>query len=485
MFSFSLTALLSFLNKLGLKDFYPNKLNLRTVFEINKNSIEEKAVLSLEEIPWCFLRKLFKINAECRSSIQSSIRPEENIEEDNDLYEEDLDTADDSSEDNDSENENLFELDQTTADDSRDDEVNPLDVIVALFHCADSFLQQEMALKMSMCQFSLPLLLPRGHKSQCTLMLWALRDIVKEWCPHEMSESRGFVEDNIVQADIPFFSFVRLKNSSLSKSQILNHVLSSGQQNSNIFIHRDVEGGAVKREIANGLVEVCWYLPSGGEKLDIFPEPTAFANLRGDICESLTQFNFLFQVSTATFVFLDSVEESEHEILSSLQHVKSKLFLVVNRKRRNAKEKWMSVKRLVKELGLPKNRVKVKDQRLNVAEFSKKLCEVIKSSLVDVKDTMSIEHMVGKAVELGLSLDESKTDTQRKAAEGIMGGIGVRSIPHYKKQHLTLQGANWKRLSVLEKEECRLKTSGDSCLEDYKCQLQEEKIQIRQEQQNS
>ncbi|XP_060923542.1 up-regulator of cell proliferation-like [Limanda limanda] len=459
----ALTALLNFLVKLGLKDFYPNKLNLRSLFEINKNSIEEKTVLSLEEIPWCFLRKLFKINAECRSSIQSSIRPEENIEEDNDLSDEDL----------------------YTADDSRDDEVNPLDLIVALFHCADSSLQQEMALKMSMCQFSLPLLLPRGHKSQCTLMLWALRDIVKEWRPHEMSESRGFVEDNIVQANIPFFSFVRLKNSSLSKSQILNHVLSSGQQNCNIFIHRDVEGGGVKREIVNGLVEVCWYLPSGGEQLEIFSEPTAFANLRGDICESLTQFNFLFQVSTATFLFLDSVEESEQRILSSLQDVKSKLFLVFNRKGGNASEEMMSVKRLVDELGLPKNRLKVKDRRLNVAEFSKRLCEVIKASLSDAKDTMSIVDMVEKAVELGLSVDESKTDEQRKAAEEIMDDIGVRSIPHYKKLNLTLQGANWKRLSKLEKEECRLKTSGDSGLEDYKCKLQEEKTKIRQEQQNS
>ncbi|XP_060924705.1 up-regulator of cell proliferation-like [Limanda limanda] len=459
----ALTALLSFLVKLGLEDFYPNKLNLQSLIEINKNSIEEKSVLLLEEIPWCFLRKLFKINAECRSSIQSSIRPEEKIEEDNDLFDED----------------------HYTADDSRDDEVNPLDLIVALFHCADSILQQEMSLKMSMCQFSLPLLLPHGHKSQCTLMLWALRDIVKEWRPHEMSESRGFVEDNIVQANIPFFSFVRLKNSSLSKSQILNHVLSSGQQNCNIFIHRAVEGGAVKRELADGLVEVSWYLPCDKESLNVFPEAVAFANLRGDISESLTQFNFLFQVSTATFVFLDSVEESEHRILSSLQDVKSKLFLVVNRKGGNASEEMMSVKRLVDELGLPKNRVKVKDQRLNVAEFSKKLCEVIKASLLDVKDTMSIVDMVGKAVELGLSVDESKTDVQRKAAEEIMGCIGVRSIPHYKKLNLTLQGANWKRLSKLEKEECRLKTSGDSGLEDYKCKLQEEKTKIRQEQQNS
>ena len=463
VFSVCWTALVNFLVKLGLKDFYPNKLNLQSLFEINKNSIEEKFVLSLKEIPWSFLRKLFKINAECRSSIQSSIRPKEKIEADNDLFDEDL----------------------YTADDSRDDKVNPLDLIVALFHCADSILQQEMALKMSMCQFSLPLLLPRGHKSQCTLMLWALRDIVKEWRPHDESESRGLVEDNIVQASIPFFSFVRLKNCSLSKSQFLNHVLSSGQQNCNIFIHRDVKGGAVKREIANGLVEVCWYLPCGKGSLDVFQGPVAFANLRGDISESLTQFNFLFQVSTATFVFLDSVEESEHRILLSLQDVKSKLFLVVNRKGGNAREEMRSVKRLVDELGLPKNRVKVKGKRLNVAEFSKRLCEVIKASLLDVKDTMSIVDMVGKAVELGLSVDESKTEAQRKAAEEIMDDIGVQSIPDYKKLNLSLQGANWKRLSKLEKEECRLKTSGDSGLEDYKCQLQEEKRQIRQEQQNS
>ncbi|XP_053283759.1 up-regulator of cell proliferation-like isoform X2 [Pleuronectes platessa] len=458
-----LSALLNFLVKLGLEDFYPNKLNLRCLFEINKNSIEDRAVLSLEKIPQCFLRKLFKINAECRSSIQSLIRPKENIQEENYLFDEDI----------------------YTANDSRDDEVNPLDLIVALFHCADSILQQEMALKMSMCQFSLPLLLPRGHKSQCTLMLWALRDIVKEWRPHNMSESRGFVEDNIVQANIPFFSFVRLKNSSLSKSQVLNHVLSSGQQNCNIFIHRDVKGGAVKREIANGLVEVCWYLPCGKESLDVFPRPVAFADLRGDICESLTQFNFLFQVSTATFVFLDSVEEREHRILSSLQNGKSKLFLVINPKGGNAREEMMYVKRLVNELGLPKNRVRVKEQRLNVAEFSEKLCEVIKASLLDVKDPMSIVDMVGKAVELGLSVDESKTDAQRKAAEEIMDDIGEQIIPDYKKLNLTLQGANWKRLSKLEKEECRLKTSGDSGPEEYKCQLQEEKRQIGQKQQNS
>ncbi|KAF0022293.1 hypothetical protein F2P81_025441 [Scophthalmus maximus] len=330
-----------------------------------------------------------------------------------------------------------------------------------------------------MCQFSLPLLLPHGHKSQCTLMLWALRDIVKEWRPQDLSESRGFVEDNIIQANIPFYSFVRLKNCSLSKSQFLNQILSRGQQNCNIFIHRDVEGGAIKREIANGLVEVCWYLPSGGENLDIFPEPTAFANLRGDICESLTQFNFLLQVSTATFVFLDSVDENEHRILTTLQDVKSKLVLVVNRKGGNAREDIMSVKALVNELHLPNNRVKIKDQRLNVAEFSKKLCEVIKTSLVDVKTTMSIVNMHDKAVELGLSVDEC--NNQKKAAEELVKEIAEQTIPDYKKQQLPLQGDKWKRLSQLEMEELRLKKAGGPRMEETISQLQEEQHNIWKE----
>ncbi|XP_028435583.1 up-regulator of cell proliferation-like, partial [Perca flavescens] len=367
----------------------------------------------------------------------------------------------------------------TLDDPAEDSKVNPLDLIVALFLCADSFLQQELALKMSMCQFSVPLLLPHANNSQSTMMLWALRDIVKEWRPHDLSESRGFVEDNIIQADIPFYSFVRLKNCSLSKSQCLNHVLSCGQQNQNMFINRDMKGGALKRKISNGLVEVGWYLPSGTESLDIFPKPVAFANLRGDICESLAQFTFLFQVSTATFVFLDKVEEEEHKILTSLQDVK--LFIVVNCMEGNAKKDMMSVNNTLKKLDLPKTSVKIKVPRVNVAEFSEKLCAAIKKSLKDVKTPKSIANMLDKAVELGLSVDERTSDDQRKAAEEIVKEIGVGPIPDYKKEQLPLQGDNWKRLSQLEKEECRLKKAGDLGQEEYKSQLLAEKDQIKEE----
>ncbi|CAK6981907.1 up-regulator of cell proliferation-like, partial [Scomber scombrus] len=448
------TALFNFLSKLGLEKFYPNKLTLRSFLEINKNSIYDETVESLEKIPWCFLRKLFQMNTECRNCTQVS------------------------NDDDDDENSDLFDFDLLTADDSADNNVNPLDLIVALFLCADCFLQQEMTLKMSMCQFSVPLLLPHVNNSQSTLMLWALRDIVKEWRPHDLSESRGFVEDCIVQADIPFFTFVRLKSCSLSKSQVLNHVLSRCQQNHNIFIHRDMKVGVITKKISNGLVEVCWYLPCGKEK-DIFPGAVAFANLRGDICESPAQFNFLFQVSTATFVFLDKVEENEHKILTSLKDVTSKLFLVVNRKEGNAREDMMSVKTTVEELQLPNSRMKTKDPKVNVAAFSEKLCVPIKKSLTNAANTVKIENMLNKAFELGLAVDENETDVQKKAAEEIVKGIGEQKISVHKNQQLPLQGENWKRLSQLEMEECRLKKAGDLGLEEYKSQLQKEKQQIR------
>ncbi|XP_032416655.1 up-regulator of cell proliferation-like [Xiphophorus hellerii] len=449
-------GLFNTLSRLGLNKFYPNKLTLRCLLEINKDNINTNPASSLKEIPWYFLKNLLQINAECRSCVQLPA--------------------------NDEEDDDLFSLDLYTEEDTHSG-VNALDLIVALFLCADSFLQQEMALRMSMCQFSVPLLLPHSNNSQCSLMLWALRGIVKEWRPHSLTESKGFIEDTIVEANIPLFSFVRLKNSSLSKSQMLNLVLSRGQQSHNIFMHKDMEDRAIKKEIANGLVEVFWYLPCGRENLDIFPEPVAFANLRGDFSESLAQFSFLVQVSTATFVFLDKVEEKEQETLSSFKDFRRNFFLVVNRKEDGDSEDMKSVKRTIEKLDLPKNNVIRKNKTENRTYFSKKLSTAIKTSLESTTtDKMTTDLMYEKATELGLSVDESKSDEEKKAAEEIVKEIGEQSIPKYKKLHLPLQGENWKRLSKLEIKVCRLNEYSDLGTEEYKSQLQEEKTQITEEQ---
>ncbi|XP_028994235.2 up-regulator of cell proliferation-like [Betta splendens] len=453
-------ALVSFLSKLGLDTFYPNKLTLHSLLEIHKSSLTDEAVNSLDKIPQCFLRKLFRINADCRGGVQLP----DNSENDEDMVD-------------------FLDVDWDPIDGSAEDKINPLDLIVALFLCADSFLQQEMASKMSMCQFSVPLLLPpHGSQSPCSLMLWALRDIVKEWRPLELCESKGFVKKSIILENLPFYCFVRLKNCTLSKSQLLNHVLSCGQQNHNIFVHRDMKGGAHDRRLASGLVEVCWSLPSGNKNLDKFPEPVGFANLRGDISESLPQFRFLYQVSALVFVFLDKVEEEEHKILTSLADLQTKLFLVFNCKEGTSKLDALSFQKLKKDLNLPDSRVKIRKSNLNVAEFSEKLCSSITESMTSGGFKVNINYMHDKAVELGLSVDETRGDDQKKEAEQTLNGIRVNKIKDYKDKQLPLQGDKWKSLSQLEMEECRLKKCIKTGIEEYKCELQAEKEKIINEQ---
>ncbi|KAK2854317.1 hypothetical protein Q5P01_006978 [Channa striata] len=141
----------------------------------------------------------------------------------------------------------------------------------------------------------------------------------------------------------------------------------------------------------------------------------------------------------------------------------------------------MSVEAMRKELDLPNGSIRSKDPRVNVAGFSEKLRTTIRKSLTNGTTTMNVENMLEKAVDLGLSVDEKTSDEQKKAAEEIVKGIGVRHIPDYKKQQLPVQGDKWKSLSQSEKEECRLKNAGDHGLEEYKSQLQADMKQLKQE----
>ncbi|KAF5894292.1 up-regulator of cell proliferation-like, partial [Clarias magur] len=445
---------LSFLKTLGLEEYYPNKLTLKSLLEINRASVSDEEVHSLQAMPWAFLRKLLRADSNSRS-LQCA------AEENN-------------------KTQDLF------AEQDCDGSPNLLDLTTALFLCADSFLQQEMALKMSMCQFAVPFLLPHGIHNQCTLMLWALRSILKEWRPHSMSESKGFVEDSVVNAKIPLISFVRLNNCSLSKSQVLNQVLNSSQQNYEFFSHREMIGGSASRIISDGLVEICWSLPSGNNSIDVFAEPVVIANLRGDVCTFETQFSFLTQVSTAVFVFLDSVEEKEQRLFVSLQGNTSNMFLVVNCQRIMSDNVKSSIEAVIDTLQLQKDRVILKSQKVNLANLSIMIISAIKKRLDEGKQTTcEINSMKRIAQDLGLGTDENVNIACGSAegrAEEIMKCIGVRRIVEYKKTQLPLQGENWKRLAQIEKEQCRLKHSGELRLEEYKVQLQKEKDEILRKQ---
>ncbi|XP_041092652.1 interferon-induced very large GTPase 1-like [Polyodon spathula] len=444
---------------LDLEQNFKNKLALSDVVHIGTGSITDEPILSAESLPHSFLKTLMMVNVKARSIRCSAAKSETDT------------TLTD------------FDISDIMADNVNDDDnvINPLDLITALFLCADNFLQQEMMSKMSMCQFAVPLLLPDCSTSQCTLMLWAMRDIVKKFRPRSLADSKGFVEDSIVSTAMPMISFVRLGDCSLSKSQILNQVLSNPQQYHDVFIHRNMECANVPRKISNGLVEIGWYLPCGKKNLDIFPEPVAVANLRGDLLSFQKQFSILCQTSSAVFIFLDSIAESECNLLSSAGNIKAQLFLVglvLNKTKKNIK----SLKDLASKLKLNESQILFKKQQTNDAEFVSKLRLTMNKIMENCQHKMTIEGMSAEAHELGISVDEDCTECQNAKRNAAEITSRITDVVRYKEDQLPLQGKLWKELTKIEKEQCRLRKAGDQPIEKYKNKLQEEIQKLRQQQ---
>ncbi|XP_058624414.1 up-regulator of cell proliferation-like [Onychostoma macrolepis] len=437
------------LENLGLAEYYDKKLTLHTVLQISKNSITDVPIQSPSDLPWSFLKRLMMLqrtarNVKCTSS----------------------DGAEDSEEEWDDE--------QDSAESNCSLSVNPLDILTAVFLCSDSFLQQEMTVKMSMCQFAVPLLLPNRDKNQITLMLWAMRDIVKKYRPHSLSDSSRFVEERIALSNLPLVSFVRLGRCNISKSEILNKLLSNPQQYTDTFVHFNMDCGNINKKISDGLVEMAWYLPCGNKNIDVFPEPVAVANLRGDIRDFETQYAFLCKASAAVFVFFES-QLLESEFIS-IQSQKStpQLFFVGNTNNE-------SIKATVRKLNLKKGNFIFKAKQ-NDAEFVDKIRSKLQDATENNNHKMSVVRLAEIARNLGIFVDEDAEVCQRAkaSADGITSNIN--DIVQFKTKELPLQGEILMKLAKLEKEECRLKEVGDTKIEDYKNRLQAQQKELRKEQ---
>ncbi|XP_027020765.2 interferon-induced very large GTPase 1-like isoform X2 [Tachysurus fulvidraco] len=443
-----------FLHDLGLKQHLIDKLSLSSVLQIDKSTVTDDPAQTQSDLPRLFLKKIMMVNVTARSVKCAPTTDDEDLSLD--LYR-DLESLD---------------LNQDLSH-----KINPLDIITALFLCSDNFLQQEIAFKMSMCQFSVPLLLPNCDTQQSMLMLWALRDIVKKYRPHSLSDPRGFVEDRIVLAELPLVSFVRLGDCSISKSQILNKLLSNPQQYHDTFVHRDMDCGDIPRKISNGMVEISWYLPCGSKNIDIFPEPLAIANLRGDISTFETQYSFLCQISTAVFVFFDNFE-TNYQLLTNT-NVKAQLFLVGNA---NTKAFNLDLlKKTAAALKLKRNNIILKTKQ-NDADFVTNLCSAVSDVVKNSSMKVQLEKMITVAHEFGILIDEDNKECQHAKENAKEINSKIQDSIKFKEEQLPLQGEIWKKLGKIEKEECRLRKAGDKNIEEYKGELTEQKIKLRKQQ---
>ncbi|XP_071264101.1 up-regulator of cell proliferation-like [Salvelinus alpinus] len=441
------------LSKTGLEDHNENKLTLSTVLEINADTTSDEPLTTMQSIPGAFLKKLMMANLNARSVKCMSTDTGGSFWGTN-------------------------HFDNLKSDSDNSNVINPLDLITALFLCSDSFLQQEMVQKMSMCQFAVPLLLPNCDTEQITLMLWALRDIVKKFRLSSQTSTKAFVVERIVLSDIPMVSFVRLGEIRVSKSQILNKLLSNPQQYHDTFVHHDMECGDIPHRISDGLVEISWYLPCGNRNIDMLTEPVVVANLRGDIRSFEKQFSFLCQTSAAVYIFTDDLE-SDLNLLKS-KNTKAELILVVNSQRKSFRVD--TLKEMTTNCSINDQNVIVKKKK-NDAEFVKTLQSSVGAIIENTQNWLTVENMTDIARHSGILVDEDRNECQsaRKMADEITSNI--TDTVKFKDKQLPLQGKIWKELSQLEKERCRQRKQGDQDIEHYKSSLKKKEKGLREKQQ--
>ncbi|XP_068100078.1 interferon-induced very large GTPase 1-like isoform X3 [Hyperolius riggenbachi] len=396
---------------------------------------------------------------------------------------------------------NFYQTDclMDSCDNSSDspDPVNPLDILCDILKDSSNvkqISQQKIVTKMAMCQFAVPLLLPHGDK--CTLMMWTMRDIVKRWRPQSLVDSKGFEEDNLINISMPFCSFVRLGECSLSKSKLLNRVLSPSSDIHNFFVHRDMDGGNIVKRSSDGLVELSWYFPLGQESIDVFSDPIAVTNLRGDLEAHNQQLQFLLSISTALFIFVETISEEQFKMLSTLPTGDVQYFFIINTKSiKPDKEMMEHLNKLRTILNLNKLNFIAKNKNVNDSQLVKKLHSTIKYLLRDDKETepkaktlnlMEIANMVTENKSSILVDEKSITECQvsRERATEIINNIKEMTVAQYKKETMKLQGDLWRQLTKAEKELCRMRDLDDKDPEEYKSQLQKEIHDIRKQQSN-
>ncbi|XP_049318924.1 interferon-induced very large GTPase 1-like [Astyanax mexicanus] len=291
--------------KLNLHDFYPHELTTGRALNISRTSNHREDPLSEKDVVSVYLNKLFRLDYGARyvtfakDCVTDEI--EKNVDEDfNDfLYE---DNKHNSCENN---------------------QIHPMDVQMAVFYCADSFLSQNMVKKLSSCQYALPLMVPNPTSADIELPLWTFQQIKKTWRSVDGCE----MALPVCQLKTPMVFFCRLGSVAASKSQLLNSLINPKHDT---FFHRDSPGSSKSRLLINGLVEIAWYCPAGNAD-DHFSECIAFCNLHGDAVEHRKQTDFLTEQSTVNIVLMQNMKLNDEakELLQKLHSSSKPLICVV------------------------------------------------------------------------------------------------------------------------------------------------------------
>ncbi|XP_017284438.1 interferon-induced very large GTPase 1 [Kryptolebias marmoratus] len=417
------------LHKLGLETYRTQPLDPSSMLDISTWAMENPAPLELKDLPNAFLRRLWMLSKDARNPC---CQPQhDSFINDNNLPEEKPDGPEGKSQ----------------------SAINPLDLVTSVFIAANTFLQQEMSVRMSQCKFAVPLVLPNVDPEEPSqFLLWPSRGVMGQWKSHSLETDMKVQEWNLASASMPIVSCVKLGCCSISKSQVLNYVLNGSESCFETFVHRGMDGGQLPRRLSHGLVEIGWYLPIGDVR-DIHPVPLVISNLRGDASTHEKCLKLLCQMSSAVIIFYGDCTEKGKQLLLSCKDMESKLILVDLSDTEDSTVGSVG-QSLEQQTRLPKVSV-LSGANLSEEEVANKLSEILKNWLPYRLKLVTLEAAAKSALEIGLHVDEGPVCKKAMASvEEVLKGLYEGSTEFRVKQ-LPLQGSLWSKLAEIDREESK------------------------------
>ncbi|XP_036181153.1 interferon-induced very large GTPase 1-like isoform X2 [Myotis myotis] len=460
-------AFLKLLQCLGLEHYYPKRMSRGNFHLINKISVYNTQPGSERELPLHFLQKLQVLDYGLRylvfrndENTQNQVYPSASNQE-NEAFDPYEDYVKDS------------DTPINPSDTNLRHHIHPMDIQMAILHCADDFARQYIFSKLSICQFALPLLIPNPCTSQIEFSLWSLSQIRRSWQEARKSPTEKKINHKNKQmchVSTPIVSFIRIGNGfSASKSQIMNCLLNKHKHD--VFFHRHCRGSIKDCLLMGGVVEICWFCP--GEDEDRFDNCLTFTNLHGDAKEHKKQLTFLQEVSSLIVVLMstsDDNKENQKIVRDLSQSPRPLIYLFDNKENKMTNKSKQTV-----IIGL-RNR--------NEAELTEELVTAIRHLLELPHTARSLEKCAPIARKQGFLIDEDQRACKeaREKAEVLKALLKEVNISQVKENLLPLQGHLWHLWCKKDKELYHLREKGNRSIEQHKSEIETEKQRIRREQ---
>ncbi len=398
------------------------------VLQITTHSLQANGSCTEEELVHMFLQNLLMMNYKARSITvtkssehhsEKHQKPKQSSANDVDVFSE------------------LFE--ETSLSDERKsstDPIHPMDLQMAVFHCADGFLKQLMVTKLSQCRYALPLLVPDPFTQQIEFPLWTFREINQNWKIKDNNYEIISKTEPIWKTETPMVFFFRFGSVSSSKSQLINSLIN---ERHNTFFHRHCPGSSRTRVLMDGVVEIAWFCPSGTHD-DKFNDRVAFCNLHGDAGEHEKQLDIMTKEASVNVVILPQLSKND-ETMTKIQNL------------------YKQPKPLIclfpeNDLALTEQRngkykIGLKDR--GQAEVSEDLRQAITNCLSESDSTFRLEN-VSKHSEIRVDENDDDCKKAKEAAQQMISLLKEEELTKIKESFLPCQGKLWHQWCKINKE---------------------------------